>query len=253
MSSRFYTLLEMHSSPRGSDGEDSKTEETCSWFSFTPADSTPYDNRLIEFLEKQETENDLLSKVEGFFPNVNPYGMDPVTGNAALHAVCSNHRISEPTTMLLIVKINRWQNYLLTNHRNKEGNTPLFLTVMNNRAHTVELLCMNMADTNQSNNEGLTPLDFAIFSGSFEITKILIKYKANVNHVDEQNDKITPLILAAQTGAKKIVKCLIEAGADIQAKDGQGNTALYYAEQHKNEEIKNILINCNYYKNQKSI
>ncbi|WP_331270652.1 MULTISPECIES: ankyrin repeat domain-containing protein [spotted fever group] len=55
----------------------------------------------------------------------------------------------------------------------------------------------------------------------------------------EAEDNRTPFSIAASTGNANIVQKLIEQGHNVNAKDEQGNTALFYA---STKEIAKILL-----------
>ena len=70
------------------------------------------------------------------------------------------------------------------------------------------------------------PLLFAVHAG-YEIVKLLIDHKANVNVKSE--DGKTPLHIAAVGGCDDVVRLLITAGSDVNSTDNYGHTPLFNA------------------------
>lgn len=66
------------------------------------------------------------------------------------------------------------------NHRDCEGNTPLFRAVCNGDVDTVSRLLSQGAFTNQRNSDGKTPLYVAIISNNIKIIKMLIDNGADI-------------------------------------------------------------------------
>lgn len=75
----------------------------------------------------------------------------------------------------------------------------------------------------------------------FEIVKVLIKYKADVNKAAEDGN--TPIITAARWGNHEAVKLLLANGADMSACNGEGANALVEAAwRHDESHMKTIRI-----------
>ncbi len=70
----------------------------------------------------------------------------------------------------------------------------------------------------------ITPLEYAFKHKAFNILKLLIEKKANVNKKNDLSE--TPLHLAVKNHQLEIVKILIKNKADVNAIDVNGCTAL---------------------------
>lgn len=79
------------------------------------------------------------------------------------------------------------------------------------------------------------PLITSINAEQFEIAKILIENKADVNWKD--GFKTSAIIYAASFGNRELVELLLTDGADINDNDGQGNTVLTAAKESKNKDL----------------
>ena len=86
--------------------------------------------------------------------------------------------------------------------------------------------------------EGVSPLNNAIVSGDVEMVKKIISYGADVN---EKSNGMSPLMIAARYNKLEIIKILLSNGAQLKAKDGNGFTALKYAELSNAKEAAQIL------------
>jgi len=76
---------------------------------------------------------------------------------------------------------------------------------------------------------GYTPLMYAVNNEQkYDIVKLLIDNKANVNH-KASSDGCTPLIIATHYSNYRIVDLLIKNGADVNATDNKSKTVLAYA------------------------
>lgn len=81
-----------------------------------------------------------------------------------------------------------------------------------------------------SNKNGFTPLIISIYSKEYEMAKTLIEKDADVNKANSKG--VTPLMLASAAGRKsqpELVKLLLKKGAEIDKVDFEGKTALFYA------------------------
>ncbi|HSB10727.1 MAG TPA: ankyrin repeat domain-containing protein [Blastocatellia bacterium] len=123
--------------------------------------------------------------------------------------------------------------------RDTDGNTPLLRAVNSGDNFEVRRLVDAGADINAATNSGVTPLMNAGGMGNKEAVELLIAKGANVNHRTPGN--YTPLMQAALTGQIEIVKVLLDAGADPAVKDTGGRTAADYAEEHKHNDIVQLL------------
>ena len=128
------------------------------------------------------------------------------------------------------------------NSIDKKGFTLLILGAYYNQTNTVEFLLKKGVDPNFKSSQG-TAIHGAAYKGYFEIVKILINYKADVNMMDA--NKSTPLIYSVIFGHADIAELLFKNGADINHKDGTNQSALEYAISLKNEFLINLFQNKN--------
>ena len=104
----------------------------------------------------------------------------------------------------------------------------------------VKVLLERKANINFQNGEyGMSALMYASESGDEEIAKFLIERGADVNLKD--NWDFTALMRASKGGYDKIVRLLLKHGADPHAKNEDGDTALDLATRRNYQMIVDIL------------
>lgn len=118
------------------------------------------------------------------------------------------------------------------NQKNSQEYSPLVLACYYNQLEIVKFLIEKEVKLNTVNNSS-TALQASSYKGFTEITKELLKYKADPNIVDANGT--SPLIYATQFKHFEIIKLLLVFGANREYKDQSGNTALDYAEKLKIE------------------
>ncbi|XP_036391567.1 protein fem-1 homolog B [Megalops cyprinoides] len=128
--------------------------------------------------------------------------------------------------------------YLLSyvTHQPLQRLTPLLIAAQNGHETVVKLLLEHYrVDTEQTGTvifdgyvfEGATALWCAARAGHFEVVRLLVLHKANVNHTTLT--KSTPLLAACFNGDMDIVQYLVEHHADISLVDDYNNTCLMVA------------------------
>jgi ankyrin repeat protein len=129
------------------------------------------------------------------------------------------------------------------NTQNDEGETPLFIAVINRDEDNVRafLECPETG-VNIPNGNGLTPLHAAVELGFTNIAILLIRdRRTNVNAQNGEGN--TPLLLAAMRENAEIVQILLQHPAiNINAQNREGNTLLHLAVMEGNAEIVQILL-----------
>jgi hypothetical protein len=111
--------------------------------------------------------------------------------------------------------------------RNYKGQTALHLAARAQSVECVEILLNTGAcDSNAVDNDMRSPLHSAVGKSllAFEITEILLMWKAEVNQKDKYD--YTPLHIAALNEQSRCVETLLYHGADVSAKTKGGISAL---------------------------
>jgi len=122
----------------------------------------------------------------------------------------------------------------------------------------MKFLLRRGANVNYENGFGKTVLFYAIEYKDFEMVKLLLGHKADVNHCYKSKEEIkkiswedfpfyqsycmlthnkrTPLMHAAQHGNAALIKLLLEHGANLNTRDQEGCNASDYARGGKKSE-----------------
>lgn len=127
------------------------------------------------------------------------------------------------------------------NKDNEDGTTPLGWAVQEGHWDIIQLLLSYGADINAMDEHGQTSLYQAAADGNRELVEYLLDNGADI---DLSGDGMTPLIIAScyfDSNQLETVKLLVERGADIHAKDNEGQTALFYAEEYGIDDIASFL------------
>ena len=129
----------------------------------------------------------------------------------------------------------------LINSKDKNGNAPIHIAVINGDIDIVEHLSYKGADLNIGDKNGSTPLHLAIIYGEKEIAELLItKIDTDINKKNKTDS--TALHFAAYEGYKTIVDQLLINEANINTKNEIGLTALHYAVLGARSAIAELLI-----------
>jgi ankyrin repeat protein len=98
------------------------------------------------------------------------------------------------------------------------------------------------ADANEAGGRPNAPPLFAAVTRSyFEITRLLLDWKAEVNVHNRSHRGRTPLHEAAK-GSPEIIALLVDRGASLEAKDDMGSTPLHYAATNPEKAVAAILV-----------
>jgi ankyrin repeat protein len=120
------------------------------------------------------------------------------------------------------------ENPDLVNSKDKEGETPLHLTVIwgKHGKEIAELLLTNKADINAKDRYG-TPLHYAAAKGDTNMVALFLANKADINAKD--NGGGTPLGWAVVNNREDVVELLLKNKADVNTKNNEGRTPLHSA------------------------
>lgn len=156
-------------------------------------------------------------------------------GDTVLHTATLIN--ADPAILSLLV-----ENKADINARNKEGLTPLSTAVKTDRENHIEFYVKNGADINAYDMNKNSPLTMAL-SKNIRIIKSLVT-NANVNSLDSKGN--TPLHTAVLKGAPlEAVAYIASICMDIDARNADGNTALYLAIEKRRRDIGELLIGMN--------
>ena len=97
----------------------------------------------------------------------------------------------------------------------------------NEAVETVAILLEYRADVNHQDNEGMTPLLVAAFEGRRAACELLLEADADVDQADHSGR--TPLLAAASMGHSRIVELLLFWGCYVDSIDAEGRTVLSVA------------------------
>ena len=126
------------------------------------------------------------------------------------------------------------------NAEDRDGITPLYLSVVDGKKEIVEYLLKKGAKRSLDKDDGETLLHLAASIGIVEIVELLLKRGENINA--KKNFDITPLHQAAAFGNKEVTEFLIEKGADVNAVSKVAGTPLFQARVANRQEIVEILL-----------
>jgi ankyrin repeat protein len=109
-----------------------------------------------------------------------------------------------------------------------EGETVLHLAVGAGDSAMVQLLFEKGADGEAVDTNGVKPLFLAVKSGNVALVDLLIKYKVNVESINEKL-RHTAFYQAIENESEAVAELLLDNGADIDANAPNGHTALFSA------------------------
>lgn len=122
--------------------------------------------------------------------------------------------------------------------RDHEGRTPLFLALRGGHGEAARRLLDAGADAALVSDAGDTALLEAARSEDEALVRRLLEGGSPVNAVRPEGRRVTALMRAADQGHSPVVRLLLEHGADPAIANGEGETALDFAD---SDEISRLL------------
>jgi uncharacterized protein len=129
----------------------------------------------------------------------------------------------------------------LVNSYSPDGFSPVALAAYLGQKEITEYLILKGANVNAiaKNATGFTALTGAIANNHAEISKILVKKGADVNHRYEGG--VSPLMEASMNGNIELVNFLLENGADPNAKTKDGKSPSSFAIEKNHAKVVEVL------------
>ena len=125
------------------------------------------------------------------------------------------------------------------NVRDEEyGWTPLHAAADFGHFEISRLLLQYKADNNAQNRDGRTPLHLASERGHVNVAGLLLEHGADVNAYNNRN---TPLLRAVGCGRFEVARLLVEHGANIDAENDEDRTAFQLASAYGYHDIVKLL------------
>jgi len=149
-------------------------------------------------------------------------------GQTALHAAT---QVGQMDIIKLIVNSNSTgvtSQKLNIDVEDKDGLTPLFVSIIHQHMEAFSLLLDNNALFEIENKSGSSPLHEACESGFVRAVSLLLKKGANINKINKEGE--TPLHIAVREGFEKCVGCLIQNMADVTIKNKKSETPVDIAQ-----------------------
>lgn len=167
-----------------------------------------------------------------------------VLGNSVLHLSCKEYPLgygrtgSEEQIITLCKKLH--QHGIDVNCRNRSGQTPLHCALQASVMALSKLLLELGADINATDNEERTPLFLSLQEGSLEISKMLMAEHAQIQLYDKEMK--SPLSYIKKMRDRDHMDLILQLGVDIDAKDQNGETALFHACANSRGKVAECLI-----------
>jgi len=170
-----------------------------------------------------------------------PYDQAKKEGHALTKKALLKHLLGSKTTK--------------KNYRDKDGNTPLHISIIEGWNRHAEKLVEKGWWTNVKNKKNETPIILAVKNGEKKVTRALLKYQPDLNSTDLQ--KRTALHYACKQGYKNTLKIILKSLKKLKSEnkitlkekqsilnyqDKKKKTALHYCAQKGYNRITKLLL-----------
>ncbi|XP_052808936.1 transient receptor potential cation channel subfamily A member 1 homolog [Mya arenaria] len=159
-----------------------------------------------------------------------------------LHAACTEGSIEIVRKLFNAgAKLDGWVTIQsMVTDKDIDGNTCLSLAVENGHYEVVKLCLEKRADVNTPNTIYMYPLHLAAVNGDLRIVRLLIEHNARIDALN--NEQATPLHKAAQYNHIQVVEFLVDREADIERRDEENYTPLLLASVYGRAPTVDLLI-----------
>lgn len=161
-------------------------------------------------------------------------GVDVNRGDGDLTPLIASILYNRNTIFLLLLDIGA-----NVEKRDGRGYEPIRYTATNNRPEMARKLLTRGASVDSLNEFRITPLMDACGYGFINVVKILVAYRADINHQDIDGN--TPLIQVAYFGKTDCVRFLVSNGANVDMQTKKGEKASDIAMQRGHRGISGML------------
>jgi len=135
--------------------------------------------------------------------------------------------------------LSRSANLTARDERSNLGWTSLHAAANYGHVEISRLLLRYKADSNAHCRDGRTPLHIASGVGRVDVARLLLEHGADVNARGDSRN--TPLFAASMYGRLEVARLLVEHGADIDAENDKGWTAFQLASGYRHHDIAKFL------------
>ena len=119
-------------------------------------------------------------------------------------------------------------DFSIIDAKNRDGNTPLHLSVINQKTDTLRFLLNTGARIDQKNNEGNTPLQLACKKGDLQIVKHLMYIGADLKVIDRGGNNLLHLLSRSGISGIEIFNKLVKNGVNPNLRNKLGDTPLHH-------------------------
>ena len=125
------------------------------------------------------------------------------------------------------------------NARNKDGVSPLLIAVQKRNFAHVKFYAVRGADINSADKAGDTPLSLALKDGQ-AMLEMLVNRTNALSHDSNGNTPLHTAIIA--DASIEQIRYLVSLSGDVNARNSDGNNALYLAVERNNKPIGELLL-----------